>query len=81
MKNSEWIDSMEQVDVLCMMNDGLKENRQWRPCIMSVLGFDFFDRAERCSRYGDSQNKRCRDCISEWMDEERHSEIPETGDA
>ena len=77
MKNSEWLGSMEQVDVLCSLNDGLKENWQWRPCIISVLGFDLFDRVERCKHYGDAQNKRCRDCIMKWLNEENHSEIPE----
>jgi hypothetical protein len=50
-------------DLLCKINDGMKENWQWKPCIMSALGFDFFERADRCRKYGEAENKRCGDCI------------------
>ena len=70
MKNREWLNSMAAVDVLCVLNEGMKENWQWKPCIMSVLGYDFFDRADRCRHYGEPNNKKCRDCIAAWLNEE-----------
>ena len=68
-RNREILMEQSLYDLLCKINDGMKENWQWKPCIMSALGFDFFERADRCRKYGEAGNKRCTDCIAEWLNE------------
>lgn len=58
-----------EYDTLCKMNSRLHEYSSWRPCIMTALGLDFFDRAERCRKH----DKRCEGCIAAWLNEDvRH---------
>jgi hypothetical protein len=68
-RNREKLMEQSMYDLLCKINDGMKENWQWKPCIMSALGFDFFERADRCRKYGEAENKRCGDCIADYLNE------------